>query len=116
MVECNLSMQMEVRGKTSNYMMIGAGINWFEAEHTCEFILDETDEVVLYSKSMLGGPASSYTIELKNLPSRPGRTTRLQLKAAFTAANRCRITIRDLGFGEFFKPSGLVWESTLDLS
>lgn len=116
MVESNLSMQMEIRGKSSSYMMIGAGVNWFDAQHTCEFILDETDEVVLYSKSMLGGPVSSYTIELKNLPKRPGRTTRLQLKAAFTAADKCRITIRDLGFGDFFKPSGRVWESTLDLS
>ena len=116
MVECNLSMQMEIRGKASSYMMIGAGVNWFDAEHTCEFILDETEEVVLYSKSMLGGPVSSYTIELKNLPHRPGRTTRLQLKAVFTSASRCRVTICDLGFGDFFKPSGLVWESTLDLS
>lgn len=116
MVESNLSMQMEVRGKNSMYQLVGAGVNWFDASHTCEFILDDTEEVVLYSRSMMGGPVSSYTIELKNLPKRPGRTTRLQLKAVFTAANRCRVTIRDLGFGEFYPSSGLVWESTLDLS
>lgn len=115
MVESNLSMQMEVRGKTSPYQLVGAGVNWFDAGHICEFILDDTEEVVLYSRSMMGGPVSSYTIELKKLPKRPGRTTRLQLKAVFTAADRCQVTIRDLGFGEFYPSSGLVWESTLDL-
>lgn len=116
MVEYNISMEMEIRGKLTNYLLIGAGVNWFDAEHTCEFMLDETEEIVIYAKSMLGGPVSSYTIELKNLPKRPARTTRLQMKATFTAADRCRITLRDLGFGEFFPPSGLSWESTLKLS
>lgn len=116
MVEYNISMEMEIRGKMTNYLLIGAGVNWFDAEHTCEFILDETEEIVIYAKSMMGGPVSGYTIELKNLPKRPARTTRLQMRAVFTAADRCRITIRDLGFGEFFAPSGLSWESTLKLS
>lgn len=116
MVETNISMKMEMRGKTANYLMVSAGVNWFEAQHTCEFILDDTDEVVIYGKSMLDGAVSSYSIPLKGLPVREGRTTRLQLKLVFTAANRCRVTIRDLGFGDFFKPSGLVWESTLELS
>lgn len=116
MVENNISMQMTMRGKTSNYLMISAGVNWFDAEHTCEFILDDTNEVVIYAKSMLGGPAASYTIPLKDLPSRPPRTTRLQLKAVFTSAQRCKVTIRDLGFGDFFPASGLVWESILELA
>lgn len=116
MVENNISMQMTMRGKTSNYLMVSAGVNWFDAEHTCEFILDDTNEVVIYAKSMLGGPAASYTIPLKDLPSRPPRTTRLQLKAVFTSAQRCKVTIRDLGFGDFFPASGLVWESILELA
>lgn len=115
MVENNLSMQMMMRGKTSNYLMVSAGVNWFDAEHSCEFILDDTNEVVIYAKSMLGGPVASYTIPLKDLPARPPRTTRLQLKAVFTSASLCKVTIRDLGFGEFYPASGLVWESVLEL-
>lgn len=116
MVETNISMQMMVRGKEVEYSLIGAGCNWFDAEHVCEFLLDDTKEVELFGKSMFGGETASYTIELKKLPVRPPRTTRLQLKAAFTAADKCKITIKDLGFGEFFPSSGLAWESTLDVS
>lgn len=115
LVETNLSMRMHVRGRVVNYMLVGAGVNWYEADHTCEFITDGTDEIVIYGKSMHGTEAQSYSITLKGLPQRPGRTTRLQLQAKFIAANRCKVTIRDLGFGEFFAPSGLVWESVLEV-
>lgn len=115
MVETNLSMQMEIRGKNSAYQLINAGINWFEAEHTCEFILDDTNEIVIYGKSILGEETESFSIVLKNMPERPTRTTRLCMKAKFIAANQCKVTIRDMGFGEFYPPSGLVWESVLEV-
>lgn len=111
----NLRMQMEIRGKNSNYLLIGAGINWYEAEHTCEFLMDDTNEVLIYGKHMITGELSSYSIVLDKLPKRPVRTTRLQLHADFLDAGRCRIFIRDLGFGEFYPASGLTWESILSM-
>lgn len=115
LVESNLSMQMEYRGKMTTHMLINAGVNWFEAEYVCEFILDDTQEVVIYAKSMMGGTPESYSIVLKDLPERPKRTTRLQMHLKFIAQKRCKVTIRDLGFGEFYPPSGKVWESILEV-
>ncbi len=115
MVTVNLSMQMDMRGKTGSYMLISAGVNWFEAEHTCEFIADDTNEIEIFARSMEGGAPERYSIVLKGLEPRKGRTMRLWLQARFTAQNRCRVTVRDLGFGEFYPPSGKVWESTLEV-
>lgn len=115
LVEHNLSMQMELRGKQSTHILINAGVNWFEAEYTCEFILDNTNEIIIYARSMMGGETESYSIMLKGLPERPGRTTRLSMRLKFIAQGRCRVTIRDLGFGEFYPPSGKVWESVLEV-
>lgn len=115
MVKTNLSMQMTVRGKNSNYLLIAAGVNWFEAEHVCEFITEDTKEIVIYGKSMLGGEPESYSILLKELPDRPARTTRLQMQMKFIAGDRCKVIIRDLGFGEFYPASGHVWETVLEV-
>lgn len=115
MVTVNLSMPMDVRGKTGSYMLISAGTNWFEAEHTCEFIADGTNEVEIFARSMEGGAPEKYSIVLKGLEPRQGRTLRLWLHARYIAQNRCKVTIRDLGFGEFYPPSGKVWESTLEV-
>lgn len=115
LVTVNLSMRMEIRGKISHYMLINAGVNWFEAEHVCEFLVEGLKEVVLYGKPMRGEDIRSYSIPLKGLPDRPGRTTRLQMRLQYISAGRCKVTIRDLGFGEFYPPSGLTWESVLEV-
>ena len=115
MVETNLTMQMDIRGKSSTYRLINAGINWFEAEHTCEFILENTREIVIYGKSILGEDLMSYTVDLKNLPLREDRTTRLWMNLKFIAPGKCKVTARDMGFGEFYPPSGQVWESVLEV-
>lgn len=115
-VKTNLSMKLENRGKLGTYLLISAGVNWFEAGHTCEFLTDGTKELLLYGKSILGDEEThSYSIPLKDLPDRPPKTTRLQLQISFLSATRCRIFVRDLGFGEFYPASGLSWESVLEV-
>ena len=115
MVEYNIGMQMDIRGQNTDYMLISAGINWYEAQCSCEILLKEGKELVLYARSLRGGDASSFSIKLDGLPDRPPKTTRLRLRLEFESATTCRVRIKDLGFGEFFPSSGLTWESVLNM-
>ena len=115
MVEYNIGMQMDIRGQNTDYMLISAGINWYEAQCSCEILLKEGKELVLYARSLRGGDASSFSIKLDGLPDRPPKTTRLRLQLEFESATTCRVRIKDLGFGEFFPSSGLTWESVLNM-
>lgn len=47
---------------------------------------------------------------LTGLPKRPNKTTRLLLKLQYISRKECRITVKDLGFGEMFPSSGKEWE------
>ena len=115
MVEYNIGMQMDIRGQNTDYMLISAGLNWYEAQCSCEILLKEGKELVLYARSLRGGDASSFSIKLDGLPDRPPKTTRLRLQLEFESATTCRVRIKDLGFGEFFPSSGLTWESVLNM-
>ena len=115
MIENNISMQMEIRGKKSEYMLISAGISWYEAQCRCEILMDEGDELVLYARSMRNAETNSFTIVLNGLPQRPPKTTRLQINLEYLSAVTCKVIVKDMGFGEFFPSSGLVWESILNL-
>ena len=115
MVEYNIGMQMDIRGQKTDYMLISAGMNWYEAQCGCEILLNEGKELVLYARSLRGGDAVSYSIMLEGLPDRPPKTTRLHLQMEFESVSECRVRIRDMGFGEFFPSSGLTWESVLKL-
>ena len=54
--------------------------------------------------------ASVRSLELKDLPLREERTTRLRITAKPVAADRIVFRIIDLGFGEIVRSSEKVWE------
>jgi hypothetical protein len=113
MIERNIGMEMRIRGKESFYPMVSAGINWYEAYHVCEFILNDEREIRLISHPMAQGDPIVHTMRLPGLPSRPNRSTRIRLTVYFTAPGICHIEAEDLGFGGLFKASGLTWSRTI---
>lgn len=115
MIQHNLGMWMEIRGQEGYYPLVNAGINWYMARHTCEFLLGDEKEVVIYSRTVRG-EEMEHTLALSQLPDRPRRATRLRLDISFTAPDRCRVRAEDLGLGELYPSSGKIWEANISLS
>jgi hypothetical protein len=109
MVERNLGMEMCIRGKETYYPLVTAGMNWYEAHHVCEFILNGEREIRILSQPMTAGESVMHTMRLTHLPVRPDRATRIRLTVWFSSPVKCHIEAEDLGFGGFYRPSGLVW-------
>ncbi len=105
----NLSMQMRVRGKQTNYQLVSAGINWYEAHHECEFISDGEKNITIMTKPMTGGGDVAHILRMDHFPKRPERATRLRMVLYFTAPDCCCIEVEDLGFGGFYRCSGQKW-------
>lgn len=114
MIEHNIGMEMLVRGVPEYYPMITAGINWYMARHECEFILDDTADLVFHSRSV-NREEMTHTVTLTDLPPRPNRATRIHLMMEFTAKNRCRVQMEDLGLGALYPSSGKQWEAVIAL-
>lgn len=115
MVRHNIGMWMEIRGQEGYYPLINAGINWYMARHTCEFLLNEQKEIVLYSRTVKG-EEMEHTLPLSQLPDRPKRATRIRLSVSFSAVDCCKIKAEDLGLGELYPASKRVWEAQIHLS
>lgn len=115
LVRTNIGMEMIVRGNPSNYPLISAGMNWFDAEKSCRIILDGRDYLAFSINSMDGRVRKMYRMELPGLPKRPNRTTRLELSVSCPGPKECIVKVKDLGFGEFFESSGLTWQDSLPL-
>ena len=112
MIEQNMGMEMIIRGHQEFYPMISAGVNWYMARAECEFVLDDTSEVILYSKSM-AGEELSHTVRLPGLPDRPNRATRLHLDLSFIGKRKCRVRVTDLGLGNLYPASGKRWDAVI---
>ncbi len=113
MIERNLGMEMRIRGKETYYPLVSAGINWYEAHHVCEFILDGEREIRVVSQPMTEGESIVHVMRLPGLPFRPDRGTRVRMTVWFSSSSCCHIEVEDLGFGGLYRSSGLSWKRAI---
>ena len=109
LVRINVGMEMTVFGTPAYHSLISAGVNWYEAVGDCEILLDDTRELTFVVTDMENSRKDRYSMKLPGLPERPPKATRLHLHLEFESAGLCRIDVEDMGFGEMYPSSGLVW-------
>ncbi len=115
LVRRNIGMDMIIKGTQTFYPLVSAGINWFDVNTACEFILYGDPELIISTSGMEDRKKEQYRMTLPGIPERPEGTTRLRLQLEFLSANECRITVTDLGFGEMVPSSGNIWQETLEV-
>ena len=59
---------------------------------------------------MAEGDPIVHMMRLAGLPHRPSRATRVRMTIYFSAPGCCHIEVEDLGFGEFYRSTGMVWK------
>ena len=104
-----------IGGAKGYYSLISAGVNWYEAMGECEIILDDVDFLEFLVSDMEASKKERYSMKLNNLPTRPPKATRLHLHLEFENVHQCRIEVKDVGFGELYPSSGLVWHETIEV-
>ena len=74
-------------------------------------MLPEDRTLELLVTPINGNSARTVRIELKDLPLRPARASRVHLEIHMVSEERVKLRISDLGFGELFRSSGCVTEA-----
>lgn len=115
LVLTDIGMDMQVMGSPAYYPLIESGKNWYECKAKCEFILDDTQEIIfLVNKPLENGEKKRVSMALTGLPARPNKTTRLQLELFYVSPKECHISVKDLGFGDMFPGTGKVWKESVE--
>lgn len=115
-MRCNIGMQCLKKGRPVYQAMLDAGTEWYDAAAQIDILLEDGDEVVLSETPVDRGNPREIAVKLENMPQRPRATTRLRVKLSMTAADRMRIEVEDLGFGEIFPSSGMKWEQEIAIN
>ena len=110
---CNITLKTENAGKVEYVPVVEGGRNWYESNVSLEVLLLDEPELEFAMIPINGKEKKTTLIHLSDLPARPKRTTRLLIEIEFTEANRARLTIKDLGFGELFPQSDMTYEGEL---
>ncbi len=115
-LKLNVSLKIIDHNEMGFVTLISAGDSWYDAHGECEVILDGTPKIECWIQSPDSRRATVETIELKGLPVRENRTTRLRISARPRSDKQVVITVADLGFGELCTSSGKSWEHVISAS
>ena len=113
LVKYNIGMDMMIMGSPAYYPIIQAGKNWYECRTVFDLILDDTGQLIFYISQMQSNDKQKVSMSLPGLPPRPNRTTRLRVCLECQSETVCKITVKDMGFGEMYPSSKKIWTETI---
>lgn len=115
MIKSNVGIYVVRRGTDAYLALLNAGTNWYDAKKECDFLLEEENVFLLRITPVDGRRIKEVQITLTGLPQRPARTTRIHLHIEMTDVENVKISMEDLGFGEFYPATHRLWEENFVL-
>lgn len=97
-----ISLRMRVNGKESWYPVVSWGTRWYEADGEWEVLLEDNSDLEVHVESLVGEELQVEKISLRGLPERTDYSVRLRVEIMFLGERLCQLTLRDIGFGEFY--------------
>ena len=93
----------------------GAAKDWYDASGETVLMLEGEKKAEVSVRSLSSGERSVLDFDLSDFPDRERGTTRVLVRVHYINENECEISMKDLGFGAFYPPSGVEVIKRLDL-
>lgn len=117
-----ISKTIYIRGSKKREMMnlelVQAGQIWYDVQAEAFFIPDGMDHVTIHLMDYLSKRERSFQIPLQSFggdEKRPDKTRYFHIQLCFDDASNCRVSLKDMGFGEFYPASDQAAEHVFDI-
>lgn len=110
-----ICLKFRMQGQDKWHPLVSWGTRWYEADSQCEILLENTDDIEIHIESLADAKVRVERISLAALPKRKSYTLRLQVKAMLPDEKLCRISLKDVGFGEFYPATDFYVEKEIHL-
>ena len=110
-----ICLKLRKQGVDKWHPIVPWGNRWYEADAQYEILLGDTEDIEIHIESLTGTEMQVERISLDGLPKRKNYTLRLQVKVMMLDEKRCRISFKDMGFGEFFPATDFYLEREIHL-
>ncbi len=114
-LKSNIGMRLLRRGQESYFALMDAGTNWFETEKEFDVILEDGESVSVLLTPLDGKEPTEISMKLEGLKERPKWATRLNIKAKMLSEKELGVSVKDMGFGDFFPASGGEWNKVFEI-
>ncbi len=115
MLRATVCIRMFRDNRISDYPLVTAGTKWNEVNAKTVGILDDTDEVFFTVLSAVRKETKHVVMNLRNLHRRENKTTRVSIGIRCIDRDTAVLTVKDLGFGQFYPNTYRIWEKVITL-
>lgn len=102
-----VTMAVKHKERESSVTLSNVGDYWYQARSKVECIMEAPAEAEFEIHDIMNHTNEHFKVDLTEFPKRPSKTTRIEVNFKYMDENKFEVEIRDLGFGEFFKSSGM---------
>ncbi len=115
MLVSSVSLKVYMDAVMKELLLTDAAVSWYEVDSEIEVILQGEPELEVILRNIMTKETTRERLRLGQIPAgRPDRMTRLGIRLTFLERSLAKLTVTDLGFGEYYPPSGRVWEFTIE--
>lgn len=108
-------LKMRIRGHEGWYPLVSWGSQWYEEDKQWEVLLEDNSDIEIHIESLSSGELKIIPVSFEGIPRRKNYAVRLRISTLFMSEQICKLTFTDIGFGEFFPPSGFEREVEVKL-
>lgn len=115
--EMKFSLKIKVmdRGVTGFHTIVPEGVVWYEGEASCEVIADGKPVIEFWMDVPGEKDAKVEALELRELPERENRTTRIRIEAKPISDKQIKVVLEDVGLGNIFPGTHQKWAHTCSI-
>ena len=95
-------------GKPRYVPIASIGKEWYNSGGDMDIILDKSRKVDFFYHNSMENEMESVSCEIRDLPDRPAKTTRIHIHVDFTSETTGVILLTDMGFGQMYPATGKV--------
>lgn len=110
-----IALRMRVNGQEGWYPIVSWGEHWYEADGQWEVLLEDVSSIEILIESLDGEEMRVEKVSLEGMPARTDYSLRIQVEVLFLDEKTCRLTFKDIGFGEFFPATDFQVEKVIQL-
>lgn len=108
MVYHTVGVMTQEAGRTQYIPITSIGREWYNTKGSIDIILDKSQKVDFFYHNTKENEIECSVCELKDIPARPQKTTRIRIQVQFTSEIEGVILLKDMGFGSMFPGTGKV--------
>ncbi|MCR5797066.1 MAG: hypothetical protein K6G63_04010 [Eubacterium sp.] len=115
MILANVTTKVYTDAEEQTIVLAKAGVPWYQVDLDFDVIPDGDDKLEIDFKNVLTNQDIYKVIQLDGIQKRLDKETRINVSVKFVKKDRCIITVRDKGFGDFIPSSYRIWEEVVDI-